>query len=1812
MDPGASDLESSLPQAENPCLIVEDSQPDSVALEDDPDSSYRALLARRLSNLQPPSHSPVLELISSPSKSRCSQSDSQTEKAENSQPNQSSTAAEQSQVFEVCSYSKSKRRDQDDMEAGADSTTHCAQTEEGMSQFGLLELSESQGVFDEAQNRDSGDEVEGTPANLLPTESQKATPQTGLKSSFRPSEVQDGVSRRAEVSSSSPDPQRKEGRQLSVRAILHSQATESIEAEDEEVISSQDDLFDGEKNGSNVDSTVKEPENQQQPTSTPAHSLRLLHLSGQGTLVQESLSQQSVDFVAATQDNLNQTPIIVPNSPTEQDNEQDSDCNEAAESPMDTSGPPEDQAQRKEEEPMDTDPVSKPTASTPVSQNSPGFTLEKSLSLPSQPEFSHDVFVPTPSLESKDCSEGPDTSKRKELQKESTSTSLDVAPKNPSESQPSEVAASFQLGLDNSENCVFEKKTQMFIVEDDSQATQIEEAEGSFGARKSETGPAPSNEKAGKVDTDLGLNKIAGSQQVSQGVDLKSTQTLSEQNEGNPSLQKPLLHSPNEQNLNVSNNVADSPQSKEAQFIPNTPLSQQMGKETLGKSLTADSCSQSVAPAGAPTISAALSVPSQSLSQSVISSVKDAANEGEQGVSSQQRHSQPLSQSLDLESIRKRENEQNLSPKHKVDSIKNTENEQRLSQPTSQSHKRDTNREAEDVADEEDQKMDEGEIQSTSKTEGSFLGLALSQSQVCSPEPMEEEPTASKCDESISIMVVEESPRVSQEIKDRSHPFKSASQPVRGSPKEKFESGVKVTSSQPGTSDQISGQQDTKTTDARPSGGSQGPDMDNAANKSLSDSSGDIPFHFTLPREGELIRAAVNTTPPHIRQLKNTPLHSTPIEMSSFHEPSESDVTRETTMADSKISVEDSREGEEPASEVGDGKLSLRMKVISPAEEGSSGSDHFSLQKPPLSGEESSVSKATTVAKAVSSSPTVFSRVREVNRQRQTEEEESSDLPIRCQSQTVHSIPSSSVDPECSPKRPLEAVRNGTEGLCEAAHQPSHPNGTAALSTPTTPLTEVQPLVINEQETPSTSGQVQPRTPTRQKAVSQQTSFDFTATPSPPSKAKKKAVSQQTSIDAPGPRGLSGGVESVTPTRSQTGPSHHRHVRTIQEVRTTVTRVITDVYYEDGKEVGRKVVEESEEPVVDRCVVDSDISPSRTISSLTSGDLADISSLSSKASSHHSSSGTSSAALGSGRIPDFVIPSSRGAKFGSPRRGGRQQLKASAAVGSELQVAWGSPLVAMSPRGHGRRGRPPSRSPRGGRVGQRGGAHVQAVSSSEEEHVHRSNPRVLGSPQSRSITSRSDSLNTTPSEISSGGSSFVGLRVMAKWSSNSFFYSGTITRDLGENRFRMLFDDNQECEVQGKDILLCDPIPMETEVTALTEEEFFNTGLVKGHKFQDSELMYCVEKDGQSTWYSRTAVILTMEQGNRLREQFGLGPFEPSTPQTMASDISLDNLVEGKRRRRGNGADPGTPTRSATNSPRTPGKRKLGSSTEDEKTPAKRGRRGGGARGGSRFALCNTSGSGAEMPSDPNDLLVTHGPLPESSDLFMGFVFMLTASSENDRESNQLTSDDEEEYVPTAPYNKGYTQQQLEAGGGMILPAFNEEQCKAAYQSLLIADQHCRTRTYLLCVAGGVPCVSQVWVRDCCQEKKLMNYRNYLLPAGLGPEKRVVEWHPRCSPFKALKVLLISEDRVDLWTSMLTMCGSTKVHQHKTNGNSSDVPAEKFDVVVCAHSCPPEILKSAPSASTAVVSLEWLIQSVICGERLAFDGQPEYRHDFSP
>ncbi|XP_032088648.1 TP53-binding protein 1 isoform X2 [Thamnophis elegans] len=705
-----------------------------------------------------------------------------------------------------------------------------------------------------------------------------------------------------------------------------------------------------------------------------------------------------------------------------------------------------------------------------------------------------------------------------------------------------------------------------------------------------------------------------------------------------------------------------------------------------------------------------------------------------------------------------------------------------------------------------------------------------------------------------------------------------------------------------------------------------------------------------------------------------------------------------------------------------------------------------------------------------------------------------------------------------------------------------------------------------------------------------------------------------------------------------------RHVRTIREVRTLITRVITDVYYKDGTEVERKVVEEREEPHVDCYECEVDVSPSRTGAfSLTSGDLGDLSSFSSKASGpqHTSSGGSSALSATRSRVnsvgprrgsEDLALPAARKP---SPKKGTgfcpahRDHGKAAAGdetedPGPSNQQCRGTPLT---PRGRGRRGRPASRS-----TGVRGSMQVEAELSggasldgqpSLGPHLERREraepPRCRsGSPEIplQEQLSASDDPRLPPS-----GSCLVGLRVVAKWSSNGYFYSGTITQDVGGAKYRLLFDDGYECDVLARDVLLCDPLPLETEVTALSEDEYFSAGVVKGHRKEAGELFYCIEKDGQQKWYRRTAVILSLEQGNRLREQFGLGPCQPATPLTRAADISLDNLVEGKRKRRSI-ASPSPSSGSTTPVRKSPeplsSKRKLAAVSEEEQ-PAKRGRRLALAGAANAREMANPSSSG-KYSGDHLALDHRWGPLPQNKTLFLGYAFLLSMANTTEKlSSHQKTvvssEEEEEEFVERVPYNKPYTELQLQAGGGFILEDFNESQCSAAYECLLIADQHCRTRKYFLCLARGIPCVSHMWVHDSCLANQTQNYKNYLLPAGYSlEEERLLEWHPRTNPFQKLRVLLVSDESqnfLELWSEILMMGAAASVKQQESSMWKNDVSLGVFDVVVTDASCPAAMVPCAKALQLPVVTQEWVIQSLIAGERADFK-YLKYQHDYVP
>ncbi|NWX53435.1 TP53B protein, partial [Promerops cafer] len=1098
--------------------------------------------------------------------------------------------------------------------------------------------------------------------------------------------------------------------------------------------------------------------------------------------------------------------------------------------------------------------------------------------------------------------------------------------------------------------------------------------------------------------------------------------------------------------------------------------------------------------------------------------------------------------------------------------------------------------------------------------------------------------------------------------------------------------------------------------------------QEKATSKYPSPSSG-TPFHFTLPKEGDVIQSLTSITPPLSGHLKMGPRrHSTPIVDDTCPDSTiaTSDVTAEGTMGTNNVTVESAvvsadvsgmcEKGESGVVPESDAKLSLRMNPVTPVNDGSEESLSFSLESKRMKPEVYGSQKASSV----------FSRVCEVRREDEARSHGLSTSPFRGD---LFIFPGTQEDAELhtSPSdwqyQQQKADGSGGQSLIpqrmqQDCHQQSSgaEDGECMETDVVSTQAEDRRRMQRKQSKAVQIDQSQERWENiKNKGI--QTTKDCLFTPTTVTTATQtseeicRQVEMGTSMsgqrpglqdvniqtDESGEKLVNTSGDDTDSLRSQGGEDFNflhppkgqvqrRHVRTIREVRTVVTRVITDVYYINGAEVERKVVEETEEPVVECQECETDMSSSRTAggSLLTSGDLGDVSSFSSKASSlHRTSSGgssghsathsSSSSGRGTGAVKgkvcgtetgEFALPIGRGVlgKL-SPRKGAGQpasplRVSQTGAVPCEEEEDCmpGTRQAGRAPvtlRGRGRRGRPPSRTT-GTRdsAGLPGMEDLSTTASPEEKSFTRSVRLPDGGEKSDAsgfcALRRSDSpeipfqVVTGPSDCadSSTGSSFVGLRVVAKWSSNGYFYSGMITQDVGAGKYKLLFDDGYECDVLGKDILLCDPIPLETEVTALSEDEYFSAGVVKGHRKESGELYYCIEKEGQRKWYKRMAVILSLEQGNKLREQFGLGPYEPVTPLTKAADISLDNLVEGKRKRRSNLGSPGTssssttPTRKGQESPRVPpvslsGKRKLIAS-EDERSPAKRGRKSamikpGAVRGGEFVSTCE----GVDA-ADPPVLEGDHGPLPHNKTLFLGYAFLLTMATPSDKLVNRQkpsdgptgSSEEEEDFSEITPYDKHYIAQQLRAGAGYILEDFNETQCNVAYQCLLIADQHCRTQKYLLCLARGIPCVSHIWVHDSCHANQLQNYRNYLLPAGYSlQEQKLLEWHPRENPFHNLKVLLVSDQQenfLDLWSEILMTGGAACVKQHYSHAHNKDVALGVYDVVVTDFSCPAGVLKCAEALRLPVVSQEWVIQSLIAGERVGYKQHPKYKHDYVP
>ncbi|XP_072031513.1 TP53-binding protein 1-like [Amphiura filiformis] len=252
------------------------------------------------------------------------------------------------------------------------------------------------------------------------------------------------------------------------------------------------------------------------------------------------------------------------------------------------------------------------------------------------------------------------------------------------------------------------------------------------------------------------------------------------------------------------------------------------------------------------------------------------------------------------------------------------------------------------------------------------------------------------------------------------------------------------------------------------------------------------------------------------------------------------------------------------------------------------------------------------------------------------------------------------------------------------------------------------------------------------------------------------------------------------------------------------------------------------------------------------------------------------------------------------------------------------------------------------------------------------------------------------------------------------------------------------------------------------------------------------------------------------------------------------------------------------------------------------------------------------------------GPLPTNKSLFKGIVFLITSGTKEQKKRRALSfgrslftwssSTDEsgvEEETEVSPIDKNYATEQIQHGGGVVLASFDKSQttkCKV----YLISNTYTRTSKYFQALAAGIPCLSHLWVRDCINSDKILTYDAYLLPAGIGlDDKTILEQQPQRCILAGMHIYVVSNiiENQEAWRSVLLAAGCKVVKRLPTQLQKKGV-AFACNVIVTDYTCPKHIIEKAVQLSIPVVSLEWLMQSLINSRRFPYKDSYKFAWDW--
>ena len=332
----------------------------------------------------------------------------------------------------------------------------------------------------------------------------------------------------------------------------------------------------------------------------------------------------------------------------------------------------------------------------------------------------------------------------------------------------------------------------------------------------------------------------------------------------------------------------------------------------------------------------------------------------------------------------------------------------------------------------------------------------------------------------------------------------------------------------------------------------------------------------------------------------------------------------------------------------------------------------------------------------------------------------------------------------------------------------------------------------------------------------------------------------------------------------------------------------------------------------------------------------------------------------------------------------------------------------------------------------------------------------------------------------------------------------------------------------------------------------------------------------------------------------------PGTPKAKLANVSLDNLVTGKRR-----SKPVTPMKDTPTTSKTPKKRGAAGSNVETSAAEDCSSKNMSVKKKLRKRATDKRNTDLPLTTDDEERLGQSGS--KKSNLFKGLFFMITQGTKGNLDESDLSMDSETEEEDAADnlkeevLDKKSLRKKIIEHGGTVLAKFPDQtKEKISSNIIVVTDRMCRTLTYLSAIAFGFERINFTWILNCISAGKLMIRKNYALQVGYSNVlQRDIEPHEVSSVnlrelFKGDHFVVASTnaDFTSAWKELLLRVGAEVTIKHGGKLNR----LKKFNAIITqSQNCPDTIRTDANERDKYLVSTAWILECLINGRKLTFN-----------